>query len=567
MLRKTTFIILIVWLFSAESEANPGSLWYGELYPRLLFEGNPISRQYSGDHLKLYWGTGRPDPHIYHDYFSAKFWHDLSHAHPTRYQLVVRGDDGYRIFVNGELILDQISGVPLERIETEIELPAGTSRIYIEYYEMIGNASLDVQLYFIAELPQPRPTPTCDLAWFMTSVTPEFCPLDPPRTEQSTFQWFEGGAMMTLDGGVLIFHDADPFPRVTKFSFGGNSPPPLEPLNPPTGLYAPHPDLQLAWERSEGVRESLGWAIDPAVHYQAKHQLGDASTTVNEFDLREFVLLPTGEVREIQYTDFGRWQTVGQEPAPPSIPSDPPPPSDSMFTITQNGLPIDYIQPGIPVDLTWAVSGSGDLQVATWYDAFPQPREIILLQGRAGTRSLPVWNGIYRVRFEFGGDNIPAGTQTSFSYCVNEWFWSAEIEGNNCAAELDERLWEFQEYSNGYLLTEVGTNGVQWWLKSNEQENGIIAAATFADALAAHPTIAAMVGEPLTPISRYDGYIQCDFPGREQEAPFNANGCYIQLTEGRMAYRYNITGETVYEVLPTPNGVTPANVQIVTQRR
>ena len=59
----------------------------------------------------------------------------------------MRGDDGYRLFIDGKLIIDRNSGTPLEQAFASVDLSAGTHVFYIEYYEHIGNATADFQYY------------------------------------------------------------------------------------------------------------------------------------------------------------------------------------------------------------------------------------------------------------------------------------------------------------------------------------------------------------------------------------------------------------------------------------
>jgi hypothetical protein len=175
MLLRLRFLLVLIALVigttaALQAQSTTDNVWYGEFYPKLYFAGDPVQQTYDGDHLKLYWGFGTPHPEIPSDYFSSRFRHYLTLNRPMRYRIVTRGDDGYRIFVDGNLVLDQLAGIPLSRHTIELNLSAGRHAVYVEHYEMVGNAALDIQLYPIQNLPNviatqrssptPQPSPT-----------------------------------------------------------------------------------------------------------------------------------------------------------------------------------------------------------------------------------------------------------------------------------------------------------------------------------------------------------------------------------------------------------------------
>ncbi len=162
--RLRFFIFLLILLIGTtaalQAQGTADNVWYAEFYPELYYAGTPVSQTFYGSQLKLYWGFGKPHPKIPSDYFSSRYRHYITLDRPKRYRIVTRGDDGYRVFIDGNLILDQRSGVPLSQHITEIDLAAGRHGVYVEHYEMVGNASLDIQLYPVRNLPLPTQSPT-----------------------------------------------------------------------------------------------------------------------------------------------------------------------------------------------------------------------------------------------------------------------------------------------------------------------------------------------------------------------------------------------------------------------
>jgi len=90
--------------------------------------------------LSFNWGTGSPHPQIPPDNFSARFERTVDLA-PATYRFVARADDGVRVWLNGELIINdwQEGGVRELRADRYVSGPAA---IVVEYFEAVGNAEV-----------------------------------------------------------------------------------------------------------------------------------------------------------------------------------------------------------------------------------------------------------------------------------------------------------------------------------------------------------------------------------------------------------------------------------------
>ncbi|MFK4998730.1 PA14 domain-containing protein [Bacillus sp. N9] len=79
-------------------------------------------------------GNGSPDPSIPTDDFSAIFRKKVNVANTTYYRISGRADDGIRIYIDDEVVINQwMDGV--NNFHKDILLPAGTHDIRVEYYE------------------------------------------------------------------------------------------------------------------------------------------------------------------------------------------------------------------------------------------------------------------------------------------------------------------------------------------------------------------------------------------------------------------------------------------------
>jgi hypothetical protein len=120
------------------------------------------------------WLTGSPDPAISADYFTARWYGQVQALDTDTYTFTTRTDDGVRLWVNGqELVNSWIPQAPTEHTNT-IALTANTKYpILMEYYEQTGGAVAQLswstagggvvkeivpmsQLYPAASLPQPQ---------------------------------------------------------------------------------------------------------------------------------------------------------------------------------------------------------------------------------------------------------------------------------------------------------------------------------------------------------------------------------------------------------------------------
>src|SRR5205807_7682036 len=88
------------------------------------------------------WGDGSPDPAIGPDTFSVRWVGKIEPLYSETYTFYALTDDGFRLWVNNQLIIDSwIDQPPTEQAGAPIALSAGTRYdIRIEYYENGGGA-------------------------------------------------------------------------------------------------------------------------------------------------------------------------------------------------------------------------------------------------------------------------------------------------------------------------------------------------------------------------------------------------------------------------------------------
>ncbi|MDX1415640.1 MAG: PA14 domain-containing protein [Candidatus Promineifilaceae bacterium] len=90
------------------------------------------------------WGQGSPAPGIINnDHFSARYTRTLNLAAGT-YRFTARADDGIRLWINGQLVIDQWYDSPATPLSVELDLPAGVHHFVAAYYENVGLAEVAI---------------------------------------------------------------------------------------------------------------------------------------------------------------------------------------------------------------------------------------------------------------------------------------------------------------------------------------------------------------------------------------------------------------------------------------
>jgi LysM repeat protein len=131
--------------------------WKGEFWNNRDLSGDPkLSAQYSA--VDFQWGTGGPKG-VGTDSFSARFTRTQTFGGGT-YLFHVKVDDGVRLWLDGQMLIDQWHDTAPAHYSVEKQIGAGDHKLKIEYYEHTGGA----QIRFTVERLGPPPPPP-SLPW------------------------------------------------------------------------------------------------------------------------------------------------------------------------------------------------------------------------------------------------------------------------------------------------------------------------------------------------------------------------------------------------------------------
>ena len=132
------------------------SSWTGEYWNNRNLSGTPTTVVNDIAAIDFNWGTGS-GPTGANDNFSARWTKRVVVPETGMYRLTMGGDDGYRVRVDGSLVIDEWRDQGYDTTTAEVELQAGCSNeIVLEFYENGGDARATFDM---APVPVIQPCP------------------------------------------------------------------------------------------------------------------------------------------------------------------------------------------------------------------------------------------------------------------------------------------------------------------------------------------------------------------------------------------------------------------------
>jgi hypothetical protein len=112
--------------------------WQGEYWPNPYFEGEPALVR-NDTALEFNWGEGSPNTVLPVDNFSAR-WSRNIEFEPGDYLFHLTVDDGAKLWVDDQLLIDDWRDGPPRKTSTSLALAGGVHNLQVEYYERNGGA-------------------------------------------------------------------------------------------------------------------------------------------------------------------------------------------------------------------------------------------------------------------------------------------------------------------------------------------------------------------------------------------------------------------------------------------
>ncbi len=134
--------------------------WYAEFFANRTLSGPPTLVR-NDTSINYNWGESSPAPDVFDpEAFSAR-WRRTIDVEPGLYLFRVTVDDGARLWVNNQLLIDAWQAQPLTTFEEQIALDGDNIPVRLEYFENGGQAAVSLQWFrLVTETPTPRPTAT-----------------------------------------------------------------------------------------------------------------------------------------------------------------------------------------------------------------------------------------------------------------------------------------------------------------------------------------------------------------------------------------------------------------------
>ena len=131
-----------IWSFTT---AGPGGGIRADYYTGMNFENLVLTR--TDPQIDFDWGSpGGPDPSVGDDNFSARWTGEVEAAFTETYTFYPRTDDGVRLYVDGQLLVDRWVDRGTTENRGTIDLVAGNSySLIMEYYDNTGGAVAELR--------------------------------------------------------------------------------------------------------------------------------------------------------------------------------------------------------------------------------------------------------------------------------------------------------------------------------------------------------------------------------------------------------------------------------------
>ena len=140
--------------FQAPTGAPLPAAWRGEYFSNSSLAGTPALYRDDAS-LAFDWGTGAPAAGLPADAFSARWQRTVAFS-GGNYRFYVQSDDGVRVWIDNQLIIDRWHDASNTTYAAERALTGGNHILRVEYYDNWGNARIRFWWEATGQFPQWR---------------------------------------------------------------------------------------------------------------------------------------------------------------------------------------------------------------------------------------------------------------------------------------------------------------------------------------------------------------------------------------------------------------------------
>ncbi len=170
-----------IW-FTYQPLTGSSTDWSGNYFANERWSGIPTLVRFDPN-INFDWSTASPGPLLPVDRFSARWTRVINLPAAGLYRIDVTVDDGARVYVDNNLILDQVKESSAVNYTTQVQLTQGNHEFRVEYVEYSGQAVMKFNLTPLNVFVTPTPAPPTATFTSTPSVPPTstFTPT-PPAT-------------------------------------------------------------------------------------------------------------------------------------------------------------------------------------------------------------------------------------------------------------------------------------------------------------------------------------------------------------------------------------------------
>ncbi|MFI5910028.1 PA14 domain-containing protein [Dactylosporangium sp. NPDC051541] len=177
----------------------PSAPFTGEYFNNANLTGSPALVR-ADKSVGFVWSTDSPGPGVDADHFSAR-WTKTEYFAYGRYRFTIASDDGARLYIDGDLVIDQWHDQGPTAYDYVADLGAGPHAIRLEFYDNVVDAS--ARLSWDTTPDQPRNVFTAQY-WNTPGVGDQpTMPATPPTLQRDDaevdFDWGDGSPGPTVD--------------------------------------------------------------------------------------------------------------------------------------------------------------------------------------------------------------------------------------------------------------------------------------------------------------------------------------------------------------------------------
>ena len=172
--------------------------YHAEYFDNRNLAGDPVVTR-SDQAVNFDWGAGAPADTVPVDNFSARWTKSVTVSADSPYKFTATSDDGVRLFIDGEKVLDKWTPQSATTYSVVRQLDAGVHQVVLEYFEAGGDAVAKFSYERTAEPPPPPPPPPDPFAAeYFANATLSDSPVLTRTDNAIDFDWGDGSPDATV---------------------------------------------------------------------------------------------------------------------------------------------------------------------------------------------------------------------------------------------------------------------------------------------------------------------------------------------------------------------------------